>query len=105
MSTGSRKLLPNAIAVAAGAFLIYYSVRPVMGFVQVYYYWSFTYIAPLSRLNLTPGLAYNLPAIVSTYEVLLPWLIAGTALIAIAVILLYRNLKKDLYNSASTGGQ
>lgn len=92
----TRKGTLDAIVVAVGSFLVYFSIRPTMGFDQIYFYWSFTYVDPLSRLNLTPGLPYNLPVILRTYEVLLPWFIAGLVLVFIGFFLLYNRYSKSL---------
>ncbi len=89
-----RSFFSGLFMIIAGTFFTVFSIRPTLGFMQLYFYWSFTYVDPMSRLNLIPGRFYSLPAIVRTYEVLLPWLLIGIALLAAGIFLTVRILRK-----------
>lgn len=89
MTPYNRSRLGKALLLA-GIANVFYSIRPTAGFDKIYFYWSFVYVNPFSQMHLGPGV-YNMPAIVSTFEILLPWLIIGIALVSIGIALIARS--------------
>ena len=73
--------------ILAGLLSVLLSIRSVVGWMQVYYVWSFTTVKPDINPGGLPGVPYSIPAVVHTYEVLLPWMIAGIALLVIGTFL------------------
>lgn len=75
------------LLILSGLLSVLLSIRGVMGWMQVYYFWSFTTVKPDINPGGMPGVPYSIPAVVHTYEVLLPWMIAGIALLMIGTFL------------------
>ncbi|MGC8562925.1 MAG: hypothetical protein ACP5NO_07020 [Thermoplasmata archaeon] len=73
--------------ILAGLLSVLLSIRSVWGWMQVYYFWSLTAVKPNTNPGGLPGISYSIPAVVHTYEVLLPWMITGIVLLVAGAIL------------------
>ena len=89
-----KKLTRSGIAfMVSGVASITLSVWPTTGFERIYFFWSFTYVTPSIIPKGSPPGAYSIPAVVHTYEVLLPWFLIGLFLTLFGIFL----LKKEIY--------
>lgn len=78
----SRSRIYRGIFLILGGILsIIYSIQPVMGFERIYFYFSFWHVTPELAPAGKPGSIYSIPAVVNTYEVLVPWLLIGVSLL------------------------
>ncbi len=83
----NRIRVAGIFSILSGLLSILFSIRGVVGWMQVYYFWSFTTVKPDINPGGLPGVAYSIPAVGHTYEILLPWMVTGIFLLAIGLLL------------------
>ena len=74
------RLIIGMLLLLFGILFIIVGIRPISGFEQIYFYWSFSSVSPFAGLK--PGIYPGFPAVVTTYEILIPWVLLGIILLA-----------------------
>ncbi len=91
-----QSFLAGSVLAIFGIFALLYSVRPTLGYEQVYFFWSFVYVYPLTSPPLPPEVIQpGGPAMASTFEVLMPWLIIGVVALSTGLFFLFRKTIKS----------
>lgn len=86
-------LVSGLILLISGTVSAVLSIRRVSGVYiekKVYFYWSFHTTQPISNIPQGPIVP---PPIITTIEVLLPWLIIGLVLASVGLFLLYKSFR------------
>jgi hypothetical protein len=73
--------------ILSGLLSVIFSLRSVVRWMQVKYFWSFITVKPDINSDGLLDVSYSIPEVVHTYEVLLPWMILGMALMFTGILL------------------
>ena len=92
-STRKTKLTIGSLLLLFGIIFAVVGIRPISGFEQIYFYWSFSYVNPFAGLK--PGVYPGFPAVVKTYEILIPWVLLGIVSSGLGIILLARGFGRN----------
>ena len=87
------RLIIGMLLLLFGILFIIVGIRPISGFEQIYFYWSFSSVNPFAGLK--PGIYPGFPAVVTTYEILIPWVLLGIVSSGLGIILLAREFGRN----------
>ncbi|MGC8506578.1 MAG: hypothetical protein ACP5NK_07765 [Thermoplasmata archaeon] len=92
-------MIIGTLLLLFGILFFIVGIRPISGFEQIYFYWSFSYVNPFAGLK--PGIYPGFPAVVNTYEILIPWVLLGIVSSGLGIITLAKGIVKKFDKAIS----
>ena len=82
----NKRILLSISLLMLGSLFVIFSIHQTMGFNHVYFFWSFTYVAPNLGIVSPGGFQPGGPVITETFEILLPWMITGLVVLVVGAL-------------------